>query len=155
MYIKDRTNLGGVQTTANNAPTVADTEIINAPSVYTTTLGTWVAFRAACPGKTVITINAVQITASPMTAWCANVSGGGSPVVTTTGGGQNSVVWFVSTEGETVTPDYKLHGFDGDTGMPVVTTAAMLSSHRFISPIAAKARMYVATDTKLYSFITQ
>jgi hypothetical protein len=107
-------------------------------------------------GKTVPSLNAVQITNAPAagTTWCSTVQGGGSPIVTTTGGGQNTVVWFVSTEGELVTPDYKLHGFDGDTGTELVATTAMAPSHRFISPIAAKGHIYVATDQQLYSFVT-
>ncbi|MGZ3441897.1 MAG: hypothetical protein ACXVDD_20395, partial [Polyangia bacterium] len=156
MYVLDRSNLGGAMTTAPFSGVVAGGEVINSPVAYTTTTGSWVAFKAVCVGGTAPTINAVQITSAPAagTTWCANVQGGGSPMVTTTGGGQNTVVWFVSTEGEGVTPDYKLHGFNGDTGAELVATTAMGPSHRFISPIAAKGRIYVATDAQLYSFTT-
>jgi hypothetical protein len=156
MYILDRTNLGGAAVTPPFSGSVAASEIINAPSVYTTTKATWVTFKAPCPGGGPSTVNAVQITnaAKAGMAWCANVQGGGSPVVSTTGNGQNTVVWWVSTEGEGVTGDYKLYGFDGDSGMKLVATAAMVSVRRFVSPIVAKGHVYVATDSRLYSFIT-
>ena len=156
MYLLDRTNLGGAMTTPPFSGSVAASEIINAPIAYTTTKGTWIAFKASCPGGGAPTINAVQLTTAPAagSAWCAKVQGGGSPIVTTTGGGDNSVVWFVSTEGEGITPDYKLYGFDADTGAKLVSTTAMTPVRRFVSPIVAKGRIYVASDQQLYSFLT-
>jgi hypothetical protein len=156
MYVLDRSNLGGAMTSAPFSGVVAGGEIINSPVAYTTTKGTWIAFKAICPGGTAPTMNAVQLTSAPAagTVWCASVQGGGSPMVTTTGGGLNTVVWFVSTEGEGVTPDYKLHGFDGDTGVELKATTAMTPVHRFVAPIAAKGRIYVASDQQLYSFVT-
>lgn len=156
LYLVDRANLGGVGATPAFSGVVAASEIINSPVTYTTSMGTWIAFKASCPSGGAPTINAVQLTSAPAagTAWCGKVPGGGSPMVTTTGAGQNTVVWFVSTEGEGVTPDYKLYGFDGDRGTTLVATTAMSPSHRFIAPIAAKGRIYVATDQKLYSFVT-
>ena len=157
MYILDRTNLGGAATMAPFSGSVAGGEIINTPAAYTTTKGTWIAFKASCPAGGQPTINAVPLTTAPGigTAWCAKVPGGGSPIVTTTGSGHDSVVWFVSTEGEGITPDYKLHGFDGDTGAPIVATAAMTRVTRFVSPIVAKGRIYVAADQQLFSFVLQ
>jgi outer membrane protein assembly factor BamB len=156
MYLLDRTNLGGAMVTPPFSGQVATSEIINAPIAYTTTKGTWVAFKASCPGGGAPTINAVQLTTAPAagTAWCAKVQGGGSPIVTTTGNGDNSVVWFVSTEGEGITPDYKLYGFDADTGAKIVSTTAMTMVRRFVSPIVAKGHVYVASDQQLYSFVT-
>jgi hypothetical protein len=156
MYLLDRTNLGGAMVTPPFSGSVAASEIINEPVAYTTSKGTWVAFKASCPGGGAATINAVQLTTAPAagTAWCAKVPGGGSPMVTTTGGGDNTVVWFASTEGEGVTPDYKLYGFDGDTGATLVSTTPMTTMRRFNSPIAAKGRIYVASDQQLYSFVT-
>ncbi len=157
IYLLDRTNLGGAMVTPPFSGSVAGGEIINSPAAYTTTKGTWIAFKAICPGGGQPTINAVQLTNAPAagTAWCANVPGGGSPIVTTTGGGENTIVWFVSTEGENTTPDYKLHGFDGDTGAALVATEAMTPVRRFVSPIVAKGRVYVASDQQLYSFALQ
>jgi hypothetical protein len=154
MYLLDRANFGGAMTTPPFSGAVAGGEIINTPVAYTTTKGTWIAFKAICPAGGAPTINAVQLTGAPAagTAWCAKVQGGGSPMVTTTGSGENTIVWFVSTEGEGVTPDYKLHGFDGDSGAALVATTAMTPVHRFVSPIAAKGHVYVATDAQLYSF---
>lgn len=154
LYLLDAANLGGMTPSGLFATAVAASEIINAPVSYTTTKGTYVAFKAACPGGGAPTVNAVPIVAGPKTgtAWCAGVQGGGSPMVTTTGGGADTVVWFVSTEGENIAPDYKLYGFDGDTGKKLVSTAAMTPSQRFISPIAAKGRIFVAADDKLFAF---
>jgi hypothetical protein len=156
LYMLDRGNLGGAGVSPLFSGTVAGSEIINAPSVYTTTQGTWVTFKAPCPGGGAPTVNAVQLTTAPGMgpAWCAKPQGGGSPVASTTGGGANSVVWWVSTEGENITPDYKLYGFDGNTGATLVSTAAMKSVKRFVSPIVAKGHVYVAADGRLYSFVT-
>lgn len=154
LYLLDAANLGGMTTSGLYSATVAGGEIINSPASYTTAMGTYVTFKAKCPAGGQPTLNAVRLAAGPTmgAAWCANVPGGGSPIVTTTGGGQNTVVWFVSTEGEGITPDYKLHGFDGDTGTALVATEAMTSVRRFVSPMAAKGRIYVAADDKLYAF---
>ena len=158
VYLLDASNLGGINMTKDGlfSATVAGSEIINTPAWYTTQKGTYVAFKAVCPAGGAPTLNAIRIDAGPTASnvWCAsNTQGGGSPMVTTSGAGGDTVVWFVSTEGENITPDYKLHGFDGDTGAPVVTSPAMGSSKRFITPIAAKGHIYVATDARLYSFI--
>lgn len=155
MYLLDRTNLGGISTPPFSG-SVASSEIINAPVAYTTSMGTWIAFKASCPGGGAPTVNAVQLTGAPAAggAWCAKVPGGGSPMVTTSGGGADTVVWFVSTEGEGITPDYKLYGFAGDTGAKLVSTAAMTPVRRFTTPIAAKGRIYAASDQQLYSFVT-
>jgi hypothetical protein len=154
MYILNRDNLGGISNGLFNG-SVAGAEIINAPSWYTTKTATYVTFKGVCPAGGQPTVNAVTLTNAPAAgnAWCANVPGGGSPIVSTTGNGNDVIVWFVSTEGEGITPDYKLYGFDGDTGTQVVATAAMTSSHRFISPIVAKGRIYVGADQQLYSFV--
>ncbi len=157
LYVVNRDNLGGI--TANDGlfnASVASSEIINAPSWYTTKTATYVTFRASCPGGGPATINAVPITNAPAagSAWCANVPGGGSPIVSTTGDGNDTIVWFVSAEGEGVSPDYKLYGFDGDTGAQVAATESMSMVRRFSSPIVAKGRVYVASDRQLYSFVT-
>ena len=157
LYLLDANNLGGISAQDGLFHgTVAGAEIINSPAAYTTAKGTWIAFKAVCPGGGQPTVNAVLLTPGPATgtAWCAKVPGGGSPIVTTTGGGNDTVVWFVSTEGEKITPDYELHGFDGETGKELVATAPMTPVRRFVSPIAAKGRLYVAADQQLYSFVT-
>lgn len=157
LYLLDAANLGGISAQDGlYHGAVAAGAIINSPATYTTAMGTWIAFKAACPGGGQPTVNAVLLTPGPATgaAWCAHVPGGGSPIVTTTGGGNDAVVWFVSAEGDKITPDYELHGFDGETGAELVATAPMTLVRRFVSPIAAKGRLYVAADQQLYSFVT-
>jgi hypothetical protein len=153
VYLLNRDNLGGIGGEAFSG-VVASGEIINAPASYTTAKGnTYVAFRATCPAGGPATINAIKISAGPTAtnAWCANVAGGGSPIVTSAG--SDTLVWFVSTEGEGLTPDYKLHGFDGDSGQEIATSTALPHTHRFISPIVAKGRLYVATDSQLVALV--
>ena len=83
------------------------------------------------------------------TAWCADGGGRGSPMVTSTDGHSDAIVWLVGAEG-----DNRLHGFDGDTGAPVVTTGAMGPVRRYVTPIVAKGRIYVAGDEQVYAFRT-
>jgi len=149
-YLLDRGGLGGIGGALFSA-VVAGGEIINVPASYSTAQGTYVAFRAVCPSGGQATLNAIKISAGPTATnvWCANVPGGGSPIVTTAG--SDTIVWFVSAEGEGVTPDYKVHGFDGDTGKEVATSAALTPTHRFVSPIVAKGRMYIAADAQLHA----
>jgi hypothetical protein len=158
MYLLNRDDLGGM-TAANGVfhGVVASFTIINAPAWYTTRTATYVAFTALCPYHMEQSIISVPLTAAPATGmeWCATPPGGGSPAVSTTGDGDDTIVWFIGAEGYGITaPDFKLYGFDGDTGDQVVVTAAMTPVHRFESPIVAKGRVYVAADDRLYSFVT-
>jgi hypothetical protein len=156
-YVLDRDHLAGV-TTADppSTMTVAGGEIITAPSSYTTAQGAYVAYTAVCPGTSTKSVNAIKVSAgasgpTATHAWCAPGSGGGAPIVTVAG--NDVVVWYVSTEGENATADQKLHGFDGDTGAEVATSAALGSGVRFSSPMVAKGRVYFAGDGQLYSIV--
>jgi hypothetical protein len=157
-YLLDRSNLGGMGG-ALASTAVASNEIIQAAATYATSQGTYVALKAACPtgpGNLV----AFKITAtSPPTitpAWCADQKGGGSPMVTTTDGHSQAVVWAIGTEQESGAGDYRLHGFDGDTGAVVYDGGGagdvMSEVRRFSTPIAAKGRIFVASDDHLYAF---
>jgi hypothetical protein len=52
--------------------------------------------------------------------------------------------------------DQRLHGFDGDTGAVVFdgggANELMSATHPFQTAIAARGRMFVATDRKVYAF---
>jgi hypothetical protein len=160
VYLINRTNMGGI-----SAPVAtlhaSSSEIINASAAYKTAMGTYLVFRGSGVGPcggTQSNLVAVKITAaSPPTlsiAWCANAGGGrGSPIATTTDGTAEAVVWAVGAEG-----DNRLHGFDGDTGAVVFAGGGagdvMTSSRRFITPIVAKGRIFVAADNQLYAFKT-
>jgi hypothetical protein len=84
-------------------------------------------------------------------AWCAQQGGYGSPIVTTTDGHADAVIWTLSTGITT-----RLLAFDGDTGAVVFGGGTpgdvMLSTSKFVTPIAAKGRIFVAADSAVYAF---
>ncbi len=152
-YLLDRDNLGGIGGQLISQ-TVSEHSILTAPAVYPANGAVYVAFRGegtSCPtrdnGLTVLRIEA----GSPprmTTAWCGALRGAGSPVVTTTDGHANPIVWIVSAEG-----DNQLHGFRGNTGEPIFTSREAMSGVRhFQTLIAAKDRLYVAADGRIYAF---
>jgi hypothetical protein len=87
-------------------------------------------------------------------AWCAGTGNAGSPIATTTDGTNDPIVWAVGAEG-----DNRLHGYNGDTGAVVFAGGgagdAMASTSRFITPIVAKGRIFVAANGQLYAFTTR
>jgi hypothetical protein len=151
-YLLDRDHLGGVSEPLAKA-NVSSINIINAAAVYRTAVATYVAFKGngtqcTSGGGDLATIKIVP--GSPPTiegAWCAAQNGLGSPMVTTTDGHAESVVWSVGAEG-----DGKLHGFDGDSGEEIATGDATMETKRFITPIAAKGRIYVAGQDAVWAY---
>ena len=85
-------------------------------------------------------------------------SGGcGSPFVTSTDGNNNMIVWVVGTEDHQTGGDQRLHGYDGDTGAVVYggggPNELMAGTHYYSTTgIAARGRIYVAGDNKVYAF---
>jgi outer membrane protein assembly factor BamB len=75
--------------------------------------------------------------------------------VTTTDGSSEAVVWIPGAEG-----DNHLHAYDGDTGAVIANVAIPLPTvrdaspkiRRYVPPIAAKGRIYVATDNSIAAF---
>ena len=61
------------------------------------------------------------------------------------------IVWGIGSEG-----DQRLHGFDGDTGAVDFhgggANELMAGTRRFNTAIAARGRIYVANDNKVYAF---
>lgn len=148
VYLLNRTNLGGVSAPVAQAH-VASSEIIQAAATYRTALGTYVVFANAN------NLHALRIgaTAPPTitNAWTVAQNGQGSPFVTSTDGTNNVVVWGIGCQG-----DQRLHGFDGDTGTNVFTGGGtnelMAGTRHFNTAIAARGRIYVANDNKVYAF---
>jgi hypothetical protein len=154
----DRDDLGGI-----GAPVatlgVSLSAIINTPTLYTTAQGTYLALRgtgnACSDGADDHDLIGVKITpGSPPSmsfAWCAGTGKVGSPIETTVDGTNQAIVWAVGAE-----DDERLHGYDGDTGAVVFAGGgagdAMTSTSRFITPMVAKGRIYVAGDGRLYAF---
>ena len=152
MYLLDRARLGNLGGQVAVA-TVASDEIINAAAAYSTSGGTYVAFKgtgASCPSGQGGDLTAIRIgAASPptvTTAWCASQNGLGSPIVTTTDGHAEAIVWSVGAE-----DDGRLHAFDGVTGAEIasVTVGAV---RRYQTPIAAGGRLYVLADGAVRAF---
>jgi hypothetical protein len=125
LYVLDRTNLGGNTPLCDTQ--VSGSQVKGAPAVYTTSMGTYVAFHieggtgVTCPNGGTGNIIAVKITqgtaVTASVAWCSTKSGLASPMVTTTDGTSNAVVWAASgnTSGAAIS-GAALWGFDGDTG---------------------------------------
>jgi hypothetical protein len=159
LYVLNRDNLGGIGTA--NGPellvqSVATNEINAAPAVYTTSQGTYVAFRVrngtgkTCPNAGTGNVIAVKLTAgshiAASVAWCSSKVGLGSPIVTTTDGTANAVVWAANDS---------LWGFDGDTGAVIAggTNTAMSTSVQTLNAaIAAHGKIAVGVNGALYVF---
>jgi hypothetical protein len=150
-YLLDRNNLGGISTPQAQAH-FADAEIIQAAATYQTAQGTYVVYL----NFSELTAFRITPTNPPTLAavWSANQNGYGSPFVTSTDGTNNVVVWGIGCEG-----DQRLHGFDGDTGAVVYsgggTKEAMAGTRHMSTAIAARGRIYVATDNKVYAFMVK
>lgn len=148
VYLLNRTNLGGISAPVAQA-NVASGSIIQAAVTYHTAQGTYVVFDNA--NKLV----ALRLgAANPPTitnVWNATVNGRGSPFATSTDGTNNVIVWGIGSEG-----DQRLHAVDADTGTNIFTgggtSELMTGTRRFNTGIAARGRIYVATDNKIYAF---
>jgi PQQ enzyme repeat len=161
-YLVNRDNLGGISQPVASAQ-VASSTILQAAVTYQTKQGTYVAFRANNDGNTLL--SAFRITATnPPTIDIANgwnvtrASGGcGSPFVTSTDGNNNMIVWVVGTEDHVTQGDQRLHGYDGETGAVVYDGGGpnelIAGTHYYSTTgIAARGRIYVAGDNKVYAF---
>jgi cell division septation protein DedD len=158
-YLLDRDNLGGLGSPPVASEEVADTEIRQAAAAYRTNQGTYVAFRASGT-----TLSAFRITAGTppgiVSTWSVNRGNGGcgSPFVTSTDGTSNAIVWVAGTEDPHDSQgDQRLHGYDGETGAVVYNGGGpnelMAGTHRYnTTGIAARGRIYVAGDNKVYAF---
>jgi hypothetical protein len=146
-YLLNRTNLGGVSVPLAKAALLGT--MIEAAATYQTTQGTYVAFTASSKAA------AFRIGASsPPTIsliWNVSLSGRGSPFVTSTDGTNNTIVWVIGSEG-----DQKLHGYNGDTGAVIFNGGGvnelMSGTRRFNTGIAARGRIYIANDNRVYAF---
>jgi outer membrane protein assembly factor BamB len=148
-YLLDRSDLGGVSVPRAQAH-VANGPIIQSAASYRTALGTYVAFTSSSSQ-----LSAFRITpSSPPTitsVWTASAGGRGSPFATSADGTNGAVVWVAGAEG-----DQKLHGFDGDTGAVLFAGGGpnelMMGTRRFNTGIAARGRIYIANDNRVYAF---
>jgi hypothetical protein len=148
-YLLDRANLGGVGAPIAQAH-VSSSAIIQAAATYRTLLGTYVVF---CGNSTELSAFRISATSPPAitSVWTVAQGGRGSPFVTSTDGTNHAIVWGIGSEG-----DQRLHGFNGDTGAVVFTGGGanelMAGTRRFNTGIAARGRIYVANDNRVYAF---
>jgi len=149
-YLLNRGNLGGITAPVASSQ-VSGSAIIQAAATYRTNQGTYVVFRAN--GSM---LSAFRITATNPPAitsgWSVSQNGCGSPFVTSTDGTNNLIVWVVGTGG-----DQRLHGYDGDTDAVVYAGGGanelMTGTHSYSTTgIAARGRIYIGADNKVYAF---
>ncbi len=156
-YLLDRSNLGGITAPVDSFH-VTDQGFTQAAATYRTNQGTYVACRASK-----IELSTFRITATTppqidiVNGWSVGRNGCGSPFVTSTGGTNNMIVWVVGTETNGFPGDQRLRGYDGDTGDVVYDGGAanelMSGTHSYSTTgIAARGRIYVAGDNKVYAF---
>jgi hypothetical protein len=161
-YLVNRDNLGGISAPIDESQ-VASSTILQAAVTYRTEQGTYVAFRANNDGNTVLSAFRITATNPPTidsaSGWNVNrPSGGcGSPFATSTDGTNNMIVWMVGTEDHQTQGDQRLHGYDGNTGAAIYDGGGpnelMAGTHYYSTTgIAARGRIYVAGDNKVYAF---
>jgi hypothetical protein len=168
LFLLDRQNLGGIGVSRDNQGEGLFSRKIaqggdgvhGHGATYETAKGRYVVVRtngtgAGCPdGSQGDLIAARVVPTSPPTfsvAWCATSHGYGSPVVTTTDGLSNPIVWVPAPP-----LTNRLYGFDGDTGKVVYGGGGagdvMSTMWRWVSPVVAKGRLYVAGKGRVYKF---
>jgi PQQ enzyme-like repeat protein len=149
-YLLNRDNLGGISAPVASFQVAGS--LIQASAAYRTNQGTYVAYRASGNSISVLRINPGSPPGITPHVWSASQNGCGSPFVTSTDGTNNVVVWVVGATG-----DQKLHGYDGDTGAVIFAgggaNETMAGTHTYSTTgIAARGRIYVAGDDKVYAF---
>jgi len=157
-YLVNRDNLGGISAPIALSQ-VASSLIMQAAVTYRTKQSTYVAFRANNDGNTLLSAFRITPTNPPTIAngWSVSRDGCGSPFVTSTNGNNNMVVWVVGTEDRGNPGDQRLHGYDGATGAAVYDGGGpnelMAGTHNYSTTgIAARGRIYIAGDNKVYAF---
>jgi hypothetical protein len=156
-YLLNRSNLGGITAPVASLH-VTNQAIIQAAATYRTNQRTYVSCRASQ-----YELSTFSITASNppdmVHRWSVNRTsvGCGSPFVTSTDGANNTIVWTIGTEEHQNQGDQRLHGYDGDTGTVVYAgggaSELMAGTHSYSTTgIAARGRIYVAGDNKVYAF---
>jgi Concanavalin A-like lectin/glucanases superfamily/Carboxypeptidase regulatory-like domain/PQQ enzyme repeat len=150
-YLLNRSNLGGISAPVAQSNVNSGGTIIQAAATYRTALSTYVVFRASSSTTTSFRITATN-PPTIATGWSVTGQNGrSSPFVTSTDGTSDVIVWVIGAEG-----DQKLHGYNGDTGAVVYagggTNEVMAGTQRYNTGIAARGRVYVATNNKVYAF---
>jgi hypothetical protein len=113
--------------------------------------GTYVAFCTAHVQRR-LTAFLITATSPPTITNVWTVSGAwGSPFVTSSDGTNDVVVWGIGAGSSS----QRLYGYDGDTGAVVFsgggTNEVMTGTERLSTAIAARGRIYIANDNRVYA----
>ena len=148
-YLLNRTNLGGISLPLAQLH-ISSGPIIQAAATYQTPSGTYV---VCCGNTTSLIAFRINATSPPTisSAWTVGQNGRGSPFVTSTDGTNNVIVWGIGSEG-----NQRLQGFNATNGAVIYAGGGvnelMAGTRRFNTAIAARGRIYVANDNKVYAF---
>jgi hypothetical protein len=148
-YLVNRANLGGIIAPVAQA-NVSTGLVINSPATYSTSQGTFVALRPVSG-----TLTAFRITATNPPAiangWSVTSLGRTSPFVTSTDGTTNPIVWAYGHG-----TNQRLFGYNGETGATIFggggANDTISGTRIFNTGIAARGRIYIAGDNKVYAF---
>jgi len=148
-YLLNRANLGGI-----GAPVaqgiVSSGQIITSPATYRTSQGTFIVLRAV---SGILTAFKITPTSPPTiaTGWTVSSPGRTSPFATSTDGTSNPIVW-----GYGHGTSQRLFGFNGETGAVIFdgggANDTISGTRTFNTGIAARGRIYVAADNRVYAF---
>ncbi len=148
-YLINRNNLGGIVAPVAQA-VVSSGQVINSAATYRTSQGTYVVLR---PPNGTLTAFKITATNPPTitTGWTATSTGRTSPFVTSTDGTNNAIVWAYGHG-----TNQRLFGYNGDTGAVIFSGGGandtISGTRTFNTGIAARGRIYVAGDNKVYAF---
>ena len=148
-YLLNRTNLGGITTPVAQA-NVSTGLVINSPATYRTSQDTYVALR---PVSGTLTAFKITPTNPPTiaTGWSVASLGRTSPFVTSTDGTSNPIVWAYGHG-----TNQRLFGYNGETGATIFAgggpSDTISGTRTFNTGIAARGRIYIAGDNKVYAF---
>ena len=148
-YLLNRGTLGGISAPVAQG-SVSTGLVINSPATYRSTQGTFVALR---PVSGTLTTFKITVTNPPTiaTGWSVSSTGRTSPFVTSTDGTNNPIVWAYGHG-----TNQRLFGYNGDTGAQIFGGGGandLISGTRtFNTGIAARGRIYIAGDNKVYAF---
>ena len=147
-YLLNRNTLGGVSAPVAQS-VVSSGQIINSPATYRTSQGTFVALRTSG----ILTAFKITPTNPPTiaTGWTVSSTGRTSPFVTSTDGTSNPIVWTYGNG-----TNQRLFGYNGETGAVIFAGGGandtISGTRTFNTGIAARGRIYIAGDNKVYAF---
>jgi hypothetical protein len=148
-YLLNRANLGGISAPVTQA-VVSSGQVINSPATYRTSQGTYVVLR---PPNGTLTAFKITPTSPPTiaTGWTVSSTGRTSPFVTSTDGTSNPIVWAYGHG-----TNQRLFGYNGETGAVIFAGGGandtISGTRTFNTGIAARGRIYIAGDNKVYAF---